>query len=72
MRESMRPLLLGTTSYFFYNFNRNKQSITLNLKNAEFTMDVPWTLRGERAACALDLAVARSGNMQIELPSRAG
>ena len=35
MRESMRPLLLGTTSYFFYNFNRNKQSITLDMKKEE-------------------------------------
>jgi len=35
MRESMRPLLLGPTSYFFYNFNRNKRSLTLDLKNGK-------------------------------------
>src|SRR5580700_10181342 len=35
MRESMRPLLFEDTSYFFYNLNRNKRSITLDLKKEE-------------------------------------
>jgi hypothetical protein len=33
----------------------------------EFEMDAEWELRGHTVNCALSLAFARSGNMQIEL-----